>query len=164
MSGRDPHVAAAPFPAHLVAPGAATAAFRATIRAADLPLGSLRRVSFDDLDVLLANTTGGIVAVEDRCPHMAVPLSVGRLEGCIVYCPLHNGAFDLASGDPHQMPSVGGLNPDGSPSAPWSPSSVPVKADVQGPKSEARRLTRVRRFRYFPVRVVDGAIEVAVPA
>jgi len=30
-------------------------------------------------------------------------------------------------------------------------------------KAEARRLTRVRRLRYYPVRVVDGRIEVALP-
>jgi nitrite reductase/ring-hydroxylating ferredoxin subunit len=164
MSGQIQDGAGAPFPARLLAPGAATAGFRPAIRAEDLPPGGLRRVSFDDLDVLLAHTAGGIVAVEDRCPHMAVPLSVGRLEGCIVYCPLHHGAFDLATGEPRQMPSVGGLHPDGSPSAPWSPTGVPVRADPVGPKFEARRLTRVRRFRYFPVRVEDGVIQVAVPA
>ena len=32
-----------------------------------------------------------------------------------------------------------------------------------GIKAEARRLTRVRRIRYYPVRIRDGMIEVAVP-
>ena len=26
-----------------------------------------------------------------------------------------------------------------------------------------RRLTRIRRFRYYPLRIVDGRIEVALP-
>ncbi len=46
----------------------------------------------------------------------------------------------------------------------WTPPGREPKEDPPGPKAEARRLTRVRRFRYYPVRVVDGVIEVAVPA
>jgi hypothetical protein len=30
-------------------------------------------------------------------------------------------------------------------------------------KAEARRLTRVRRLRYYPVRIAQGRIEIAVP-
>jgi len=58
---------------------------------ADLPIGAMRRVTNGDLDVLLAHTVDGIVATEDRCPHMSAPLSVGELDGCIVACPLHEG-------------------------------------------------------------------------
>ena len=35
--------------------------------------------------------------------------------------------------------------------------------DPPGTKAEARRLTRVRRFRYYPVRIVEDRIEVALP-
>ena len=78
-------------------------------------------------------------------------------------CPLHEGRFDLASGDPAQMPTTGGLDPDGVYHPTWSPAGRDPKVDPPGKKAEARRLTRVRRFRYYPVRIVDGAIEVAVP-
>jgi nitrite reductase/ring-hydroxylating ferredoxin subunit len=132
--------------------------------AASLPLGGMRRVSRGDLDVLLAHTPDGIVATDDRCPHMAAPLSIGELDGCIVACPLHEGRFDLATGGPVQMPTTGGLDPDGVPHPTWSPSGSAGKADPPGKKAEARRLTRVRRFRYYPVRIVDGRIEVALPA
>ena len=84
-----------PYPPELRAPGTADAPFRATFPAADLPPGAMRRVTFDDLDVLLAHTDLGIVAVDDRCPHMSAPLSIGELDGCIVACPLHSGRFDL---------------------------------------------------------------------
>jgi nitrite reductase/ring-hydroxylating ferredoxin subunit len=94
---------------------------------------------------------------------MAAPLSIGELEGCIVACPLHEGRFDLASGDPVQMPTTGGLDPDGTYHATWSPGGRDPKVDPPGKKAEARRLTRVRRFRYYPVRVRDGAIEIALP-
>ena len=151
------------FPPDLLAPGAASAAFRPALLVAELPPGSLRRVSFGDLDVLLAHTDLGVCAVDDRCPHMAAPLSLGDLDGCVVGCPLHNGRFDLASGDPVQMPTTGGLWPDGRYEPVWAPPDRELRPDPPGKKSEARRATRIRRFRYYPVRVVDGAIEVAVP-
>ncbi len=106
--------------------------------------------------MLLAHTEDGIYATEDRCPHMSAPLSVGELDGCIVACPLHEGRFDLRSGDPAQMPTTGGLDPDGVYHPTWTPGGRTDKPDVPGKKAEARRLTRVRRFRYFPVRVRGG--------
>ena len=151
------------FPAILLAPGADRAPYRRLLAMTDLPPGSLRRVSHGDLDILLARTPGGIVAVEDRCPHMAAPLSLGELDGCVVACPLHNGLFDLCTGEPVRMPTTGGLDPDGRYHPTWSPAGSAPREDPPGKKAEARRLTRVRRFRYYPVRIVDGWIEVAVP-
>ncbi len=95
---------------------------------------------------------------------MTAPLSIGELDGCIVACPLHEGRFDLCSGDPAQMPTTGGLDPDGVYHPTWSPAGRDPKVDPPGKKAEARRLTRVRRFRYYPVRISDGAIEVAAAA
>jgi 3-phenylpropionate/trans-cinnamate dioxygenase ferredoxin component len=157
-------VVAAPFPAGLEAPGSADAPWEPLLDASELPEGQMRRVTRGDLDVLLAHTTDGIVAVADRCPHMSAPLSIGTLEGCIVGCPLHDGRFDLRSGDPVQMPTTGGLDPDGTYHPTWSPAGREPKVDPPGLKAEARRLTRIRRFRYFPVRVVDGRIEAQLPS
>ena len=103
----------AAFPPALVAPGSDGAPFVATIDAADLPPGSMRRVTRGDVDILLASTPDGVVAVDDRCPHMSAPLSIGSLEGCVVKCPLHEGRFDLCSGETVQMPTTGGLDADG---------------------------------------------------
>jgi nitrite reductase/ring-hydroxylating ferredoxin subunit len=155
----------APFPAPLLAAGvdADDPDFRLALPAEELPEATMRRVSVGDLDVLLAHTDRGIVATDDRCPHMSAPLSIGRLDGCIVSCPLHEGRFDLASGDPVQMPTTGGLGPDGTYHPTWSPAGREPKVDPPGTKAEARRLTRVRRFRYYPVQVVDGTIVVALP-
>lgn len=147
----------------LLAPGADRAPYRPTVPAAELPPGALRRVTFGDTDVLLAHTDQGICAVADRCPHMSAPLSIGTLDGCVVACPLHNGRFDLASGDPVQMPTTGGLWPGGRYEPVWTPAGRDPKPDPPGPKTEARRLTRIRRFRYYPVRIVEGTIEIAVP-
>jgi nitrite reductase/ring-hydroxylating ferredoxin subunit len=153
----------APFPLELTAPGTADAQFDALLTTAELPLGTMRRVTRSDLDVLLVHTPDGVVAVEDRCPHMSAPLSIGGLDGSIVACPLHEGRFDFHSGDPVQMPTTGGLDPDGRYWPPWSPAGREPKTDPPGLKAEARRLTRVRRFRYFPVRIAGERIEVALP-
>ena len=153
-------------PAGLQAPGtspALGATFEPLFDLAELPPGGLRRVTRGDLDVLLAHTPAGIVAVDDRCPHMAAPLSLGELDGCVVTCPLHNGRFDLCTGDPVQMPTTGGLDPDGAYHPTWAPPGREPKPEPPSVKADARRLTRVRRFRYYPIRIVDGRIEVALP-
>jgi nitrite reductase/ring-hydroxylating ferredoxin subunit len=153
----------AAFRSELTAPGAAEAPFRRLLPLTDLPAGGLRRASIGDLDVLIVRTPAGIVAVDDRCPHMAAPLSLGVLDGCVVDCPLHNGRFDLCSGEPVQMPTTGGLDPDGRYHPTSSLAGSAPKEDPPGKKAEARRLTRVRRLRYYPVRIADGWIEVALP-
>ena len=153
----------APFPADLQAIGTADASFEAVLDVADLPAGTMRRVTRGDLDVLLAHTPAGIVATDDRCPHMSAPLSIGELDECIVACPLHEGRFDLAAGDPIRMPTTGGLDADGRYHPTWSPAGREAKTDPPGKKAEARRFTRVRRLRYYPVRIVGDRIEVALP-
>lgn len=164
MTGRVA-IEPATFPPRLLAAGVDRDAptFEALLPVADLPSGAMRRVSRGDLDVLLAHTTRGVFATDDRCPHMSAPLSIGVLDGCIVACPLHEGRFDLVSGDPAQMPTTGGLDPDGVAHPSWSPAGREPKVDPPGKKAEARRLTRIRRFRYYPVRIRDGMIEVALP-
>lgn len=159
-----PDTRSAAFRPELLAYGAAGAEFQRLWPVMDLPTGSMRRVTVGQLDVLLVHTPEGIVAVDDRCPHMSAPLSIGVLDGCVVACPLHEGRFDLCSGEPVQMPTTGGLDPDGVYHPTWSAVGREPKVDPPGPKAEARRLTRVRRFRYYPVRIEDGWIEVALPA
>jgi nitrite reductase/ring-hydroxylating ferredoxin subunit len=153
----------APFPPGLLALGVEPDRYEAVLGVDELPEGTMRRVTRGDLDVLLAHTPIGIVATDDRCPHMSAPLSIGDLDGCVVACPLHEGRFDLESGDPVRMPTTGCLDPEGAYHPTWTPGGREPKTDPPGRKAEARRLTRVRRFRYYPVRIVDGRIEVALP-
>jgi nitrite reductase/ring-hydroxylating ferredoxin subunit len=153
----------APIPRGLTAVGAGRAPFVAAFPARDLPPGAMRRLSFGDLDIVVAHSSVGLVAIDDRCPHMAAPLSIGELDGCLLACPLHSGQFDLSTGLPTRMPTTGGLDADGAYHPVWAPEGRDPKPDPPGIKAEARRLTRVRRIRYYPVRIVDGVIEVAVP-
>ena len=154
---------ALPFPNALLSVGARDARYRVVARLADLPEGRLLRVTQGDLDILLAHTPDGLVAIDDRCPHMAAPLSIGQLEGCVVTCPLHRGRFDLATGDTVTFPTTGGLDADGISHPTWTPPGAPAKPEPPDDKARARALTRVRRLRYYPLRVVGDAVEVALP-
>ena len=154
----------APIPPRLTAIGAARAPFQAVFPVWDLAHGAMRRVTFGDLDVLIAHTSAGLLAIDDRCPHMSAPLSIGVLDGCLIDCPLHSGQFDLTTGLATRMPTTGGLDAEGGYHPVWAPEGREPKPDPPGIKAEARRFTRVRRIRYYPLRIVDGTIEVAIPA
>ena len=153
----------AAIPPDLSAAGTRTAPFVELAAVADLAPGTMRRITRADLDLLVAWTEDGIVVPDDRCPHMAAPLSVGELNGCVVACPLHEGRFDLRTGEPAQMPTTGGLDADGNYHKPWSPSGAALKPEPSSRKLEARRLTRVNRLRYYPTRVRDGKLEAQLP-
>jgi nitrite reductase/ring-hydroxylating ferredoxin subunit len=152
-----------PIPPRLVAPGSASAEFTALLPVADLAPGDMRRVTFGDLDLLVAATTSGIVVTDDRCPHMAAPLSLGTLDGCVVACVLHRGAFDLSTGETAMFPTTGGLDADGDRHAPWAPAGAPPKPEPSATKAQARSLTRTRRMRFYPARIRAGVLEARVP-
>jgi nitrite reductase/ring-hydroxylating ferredoxin subunit len=152
-----------PIPEGLTAPGTTHGEFEPVLRVDDVPEGTMQRVSRGDLDVLVVNVDAGLLATEDRCPHMAAPLSLGWLEGCVVQCPLHSGKFDLASGETVQFPTTGGLDADGTYHPTWAPPGSPPKPEPTDLKAMARAATRVRRLRYLPLRVRDGWIEVCFP-
>ncbi len=150
-------------PPELRAPGTRPAPYVDVAAVADLPAGSMRRVTLAGLDLLVAHTPEGIVVTDDRCPHMSAPLSIGELNGCVVACPLHEGRFDLCSGETVRMPTTGGLDADGTYHAAWSPAGATAKAEPPPKKLEARRLTRVRRLQYYPARIRDGRLETQLP-
>jgi RimJ/RimL family protein N-acetyltransferase/nitrite reductase/ring-hydroxylating ferredoxin subunit len=153
----------APVPRELRAVGTRAAPFVEIMRLGELEPGGMRRVTRAGIDLLVAWTSDGIVVTDDRCPHMAAPLSIGHLEGCVVACPLHEGRFDLTAGEPVQMPTTGGLDADGIYHGPWSPSGAAPKPEPANKKLEARRLTRVNRLRYYPARVRAGRLEAQLP-
>lgn len=137
--------------------------FEPLIALDELALGELKRLTRGDLDLLLADTPAGLCLVDDRCPHMAAPLSLGSLDGCVVACPLHSGRFDLASGDVRQFPTTGGLDAEGNYHPPWQAGGAPPRPEPTDLKARARALTRVRRLRYYPLRIRGATIEARLP-
>ncbi len=159
----SPIPAPMPIPVGLQAVGTAGGEFVPVAALADLPLGTMLRVTRGDLDLLVAHTPAGICVTDDRCPHMAAPLSLGTLEDCVVGCPLHKGRFDLSNGEVVQFPTTGGLDADGDYHSTWTPPEAGPKIEPTDLKARARALTRVRRLRYYPARIVNGQIEVVFP-
>ncbi len=153
----------APTPRGLVAAGTDGPPFVDLIGLGELDATGMCRVTRGELDLLVARTPAGIVVTDDRCPHMAAPLSIGSLDGCVVGCPLHEGQFDLCSGETVQMPTTGGLDADGLYHPAWSPTGVAAKPEPPTLKIMARRLTRVRRLRYYPARIAGERIEARLP-
>ena len=152
-----------PIPRGLQASGTSDGSFERVASVADIGPGRMLRVTRGDIDLLVVNTPLGMCVTDDRCPHMSAPLSIGTLEDCVVGCPLHKGKFDLSTGDVVQFPTTGGLDADGGYHPTWSPPGIDAKPEPTDLKAQARALTRIRRLRYYPVRVVDGQIEVRFP-
>lgn len=84
-------------------------AFKVAGRLNDIPVGTMKHVEIENLEILLANVNGRIYAIDDRCGHMSAPLSRGTLIGTIVECPFHRAQFDVTNGKVIREPQLGGL-------------------------------------------------------
>ena len=60
--------------------------------------GSMKEISVNGREILLARSGSSYYAADNRCPHMGGKLSKGKLEGTVVTCPLHGSQFDLRDG------------------------------------------------------------------
>jgi nitrite reductase/ring-hydroxylating ferredoxin subunit len=72
--------------------------FVAVAETGDLAPGEMKFVAVDRERIVLANVDGSFYALRDVCGHRNAPLSRGRLDGCIVECPLHFAQFDIRTG------------------------------------------------------------------
>ena len=72
---------------------------------ADLWSGEMRGIQLHGHKILLVNVGGTINAFPDRCLHQAMPLSAGRLVGCVLTCAAHEWEYDARTG--------AGINPQG---------------------------------------------------
>jgi len=64
----------------------------------DIPDGKMKHIEVDGREVLVANVGGKYFAINDRCGHMNVLLSMGNLKGSTVTCPFHGAPFDITTG------------------------------------------------------------------
>jgi nitrite reductase/ring-hydroxylating ferredoxin subunit len=64
----------------------------------DLAPGQMKFVAVERERIVLANVDGAFYALRDVCGHRNAPLSRGRLDGCIIECPLHFAQFDVRTG------------------------------------------------------------------
>ena len=73
----------------------------------ELPDGGRRTLEHDDVEILVVNCGGEILAMEDRCSHDDGDLGDGELDvaACTIECPRHGATFDLRSGRPLTLPA-----------------------------------------------------------
>ncbi|AAT43096.1 Rieske (2Fe-2S) protein [Picrophilus oshimae] len=70
----------------------------------DLEDGKLKKVSLNDIEVLLYRDGSSVYAYEPYCTHEKYDLSGGFIEdGCIV-CPNHFASFEISSGNVRSGP------------------------------------------------------------
>ena len=67
-------------------------------QASDLAPGQMKFVAVERERIVLANVDGAFYALRDVCGHRNAPLSRGRLDGCVIECPLHFAQFDVRTG------------------------------------------------------------------
>jgi nitrite reductase/ring-hydroxylating ferredoxin subunit len=72
--------------------------FTAVAKVADVPPGTMTFVAVERERIVLAHVEGAFYALRDVCGHRNAPLSRGKLDRCIVECPLHFAQFDIRSG------------------------------------------------------------------
>lgn len=61
--------------------------------------GEMRGANLGGVDVVMCNVEGELFAYEDRCPHLANPLSHGVLQRNTLTCAAHEWEFDARTGD-----------------------------------------------------------------
>lgn len=76
-----------------------TASWSRICNLGDVPERGGRRARLGNMEIALFRTShGGVLAVEDRCPHKGGKLSEGILTGHEVVCPLHGWKVNLVTG------------------------------------------------------------------
>jgi nitrite reductase/ring-hydroxylating ferredoxin subunit len=80
--------------------------------AGELAAGDMTSVQAGEHELLLARVGEEYFALDNLCTHAEGWLDMGYLleETCEVRCPLHEGKFDLRTGEPTQEPATEPVN------------------------------------------------------
>ena len=65
----------------------------------DVAVGEALKVEKDDLILAVFNVDGEFYVTDDACTHGPGSLSEGYIEGDVVECNFHNGAFNIRTGE-----------------------------------------------------------------
>jgi nitrite reductase/ring-hydroxylating ferredoxin subunit len=72
--------------------------------ASDIPENSVRQFEIGDKTLAVYNIDGAYYATNDECTHGAASLADGFLDGDVIECNLHFGAFHVPTGKPVAQP------------------------------------------------------------
>ena len=51
------------------------------------------------VSLMLIRQGAKVHAIENKCPHLGLPLGRGKIEGGDIVCPFHGSRFDIATGE-----------------------------------------------------------------
>ena len=74
--------------------------FETIAQTADIPANRNLAVEHRGLRLLVCNSGGEFVVVENRCSHQDQPLERGRIRNGYIICPVHGMRFKLENGEP----------------------------------------------------------------
>ena len=57
-----------------------------------------RAVTLNGTRILLTRVDGAVHAVENRCPHLGLSMTRGKVAGGVIHCPWHGSTFDACTG------------------------------------------------------------------
>ena len=66
---------------------------------AEIAPGQMKSFQVEGQSILVAKLAQGYCAVANRCSHLPLPLTGGKLEGETITCPWHGSSFNLCSGE-----------------------------------------------------------------
>lgn len=119
----------------------------------DIPVGQMKKVEADGVEILLANVDGEFHACGDRCGHQNVSLSTGKLEGKHVTCPLHGAVFDITTGE-----SLEGIKLA-------APEGIELPKEVVEMFSKTMEMVskvKVEKLKTYLLKAEDGTIKVSI--
>lgn len=74
-------------------------AWKAIARVTDVEPGAVKACRVDNVPLALYNLDGEFFATHDICTHAHACLSDGYLEDGKIECPMHQGVFDVRTGN-----------------------------------------------------------------
>jgi nitrite reductase/ring-hydroxylating ferredoxin subunit len=72
----------------------------------EVPAGTARRVTIGGRALAVFNLDGAFHVIDDTCSHGFASLAEGFIDGAVVECPWHGGAFDIRTGAAVGAPCV----------------------------------------------------------
>lgn len=80
--------------------------FISLCQAAEVQTGKAIKIEKDGLTLAVFNIDGEYFVTDDACTHGPGSLSEGEIDGEVVECDFHNGAFNVRTGEPVAAPCM----------------------------------------------------------
>jgi 3-phenylpropionate/trans-cinnamate dioxygenase ferredoxin component len=108
-------------------------------RVEEIPLGQTRMVQVGICPILLVNDLGEFHALQGLCGHQNLPLAGAKVWQGVLDCPWHHFQYDIRTGENLYPKRIYPLN------------ALPKLRE------------QISSLRIYPVRIVDGKVQVRVP-